>query len=118
MKLLFDENLSPSLVRALSNEFPGSLHVHHAGLTSKGDASIWDYAKSGGFSIVSKDADFHHRSFLEGHPPKVIGIALGNCAAAHVAVLLQRELELIRRFLEDPETSFLLIEDREQKTDS
>jgi len=48
----------------------------------------------------------------------VIGIALGNCAAAHVAVLLQRELKLIRRFLEDPETSFLLIEDREQKTDS
>lgn len=32
MKLLFDENLSPHLVEALSGEFPGSTHVRDVGL--------------------------------------------------------------------------------------
>ena len=30
MKLLFDENVSPRLASALSDEFPGSVHVRDA----------------------------------------------------------------------------------------
>ncbi len=111
MKLLIDENLSPALVRMLAAEFPGSMHVHHAGFTSKTDETIWEFAKANGFCIVPKDSDFQHRSFMLGHPPKVIGIALGNCSAARVAALLRDELELVRKFDQDRESSFLLLGD-------
>lgn len=56
MKLLFDENLSPRLVGALANIYPGSAHVHECGLGSGDDAAIWQYAKDNGFTIVSKDS--------------------------------------------------------------
>jgi predicted nuclease of predicted toxin-antitoxin system len=114
LKLLFDENLSPALVRLLAEEFPGSAHVHAAGLRSKRDTTVWEYAKLHGLCIVSKDADFQHRSFLLGHPPKVIGIALGNCSAARVALMLRESLLIIARFEADHEASFLILGDREE----
>lgn len=109
MKLLIDENLSPGLVRELAAEFPGSLHVHRAGFTAKADETIWEFAKSNGFCILSKDSDFQHRSFMLGHPPKVIGVALGNCSTARVAALLRREIHLVRLFHADAESSFLML---------
>ena len=49
MKLLFDENLSPRLVPALSDLFPESAHVDRLGLGSKPDPVIWEYAKTHGY---------------------------------------------------------------------
>jgi predicted nuclease of predicted toxin-antitoxin system len=34
---------------------------------------------------VSKDTDFHQRSFLFGGPPKVVWIRLGNCSTEDIA---------------------------------
>jgi predicted nuclease of predicted toxin-antitoxin system len=76
VRLLFDENLSPSLVKALASDFPNSVHVYDLGLRSKSDAMVWEHVKLHGLCIVTKDADFQHRSFALGHPPKVIGIVL------------------------------------------
>jgi hypothetical protein len=45
VKLLFDENLSPRLVGALAEVYPGSAHVHHCGLGSADDSAIWQYAR-------------------------------------------------------------------------
>jgi hypothetical protein len=45
---------------------------------------VWHYAAEEGFTILSKDADFHERSFLLGHPPKVIWIRRGNCSTDEV----------------------------------
>jgi predicted nuclease of predicted toxin-antitoxin system len=56
---------------------------------------VWHYAAEGGFTIVSKDADFHEHSFLLGHPPKVMLFLLQT---AHAAII---------RFEADPEASFL-----------
>ena len=55
MKLLFDENVSPRLVDRLAPEYPGSLHVRHAGLRGAEDHQVWQYARGHGFAIVSKD---------------------------------------------------------------
>jgi len=63
VKLLFDQNLSFRLVSNLSDWFPGSVHVKEVGLASASDTKIWNYAKQHGFVIVSKDTDFHQRSF-------------------------------------------------------
>ena len=72
MKLLYDENLAPSLVEDLADIFPESLHVREVGLKAAPDPAVCAYAATAGYMIVSKDADFRQRSFLYGHPPKVI----------------------------------------------
>ena len=64
MKLLFDQNLSPSLVTALADLHPQSAHVRDIGLARAPDRIVWDHAAENGFAIVSKDEDFHHLSFL------------------------------------------------------
>ena len=80
MKLLLDENLSPALVAILSELYPQTAHVRDFGLKSASDPTVWEYAAKEGYTIVTKDADFHHRSFLFGSPPRVIWIRLGNCS--------------------------------------
>ena len=80
MRLLLDQNLSPRLLPALADLFPDSTHVREVGLKAAADHAVWQYAAQHGFAIVSKDADFHERSFLLGQPPKVIWIRRGNCA--------------------------------------
>ena len=69
MRLLFDENISPRLVDALSDEFPGSVHVRDVGLTRATDAAIWGYARDHGLTILSQDSDFHRVSFLRAPTP-------------------------------------------------
>lgn len=41
MKLLFDENLSPELVRLLNDLFPNSIHVRDVGLKAADDPVVW-----------------------------------------------------------------------------
>ena len=89
MKLLVDENLSPKLLTQLADLFPGSVHVREVGLGRAADPMVWKYAVEHGLSIVSKDEDFHHLSFLRGAPPKVIGINTGNCSTKVVVQLLR-----------------------------
>ena len=72
MKLLFDENLSHKLPRLLAELFADSIHVRDVGLKSADDPIVWQYAKDNQFIIVSKDSDLHQRSFVLGHPPKLI----------------------------------------------
>jgi predicted nuclease of predicted toxin-antitoxin system len=69
VRLLFDENVSPRLVAALVDDYPGSAHVRDVGLRGGPDARIWDYAHAQGFAIVSKDTDFRERSW-KARPPR------------------------------------------------
>ena len=86
MRQLFDQNLSPRLLAILAALYGGSTHVRNEGLEAADDDTVWEYAASHGFAIVSKDADFHQRSFLLGAPPKVIWIQRGNCGTEEIAV--------------------------------
>ena len=88
MKFLFDQNLSHRLVKAFADEFPRSAHLGHVGLEGAPDGPVWDYAKENGFVIVSKDSDFHQRSFLYGHPPKVVWIRRGNCSTGGISIAI------------------------------
>ena len=84
MKLLFDQNLSHRLVQAVKDFLPNSTHVRNVDLKEESDEKIWDFAKDNGYTIISKDEDFHQRSFLFGYPPKVIWLKLGNCTTSEV----------------------------------
>jgi predicted nuclease of predicted toxin-antitoxin system len=109
MKLLFDENLSPKLPDALSREYPGSTHVRDVGLRGADDRQIWDYARAQGFCIVSKDTDFRERSFVEGFPPKIVWLDVGNAGTKIIGELLRREQPRLGRFETQAEVSLLIL---------
>lgn len=109
MKLLFDENLSPRLVSLLSSLFPESTHVRDVGLASADDARVWTHAENHQFIIVSKDSDFHQRSFVNGPPPKVVWVRCGNRGTKEIAELLKKYREDLGKFALDPEAAFLEI---------
>ena len=88
MRLLLDENLSDRVIPRIVDLYPESLHVKALGLVSTDDGIIWEYAKSNGFMIVSKDADFHQRSILYGHPPKFIYLRIGNSPTSKITQIL------------------------------
>ena len=107
MRLLLDQNLSPRLVPALTDVYPASTHVRDIGLMTADDDAVWRYAAEHSLTIVSKDADFHERSFLLGHPPKVIWIRRGNCSTDEILALLRSSHVAITEFEADAEASFL-----------
>ena len=103
MKLLLDENLSrrvvPFLQTALQTAYPGSTQVALVGMERASDLELWDYAKNGGFVIVTKDSDYYDLSLLRGAPPHVIWIKVGNVTKAKVTQLLIDSHETIERLL-------------------
>jgi predicted nuclease of predicted toxin-antitoxin system len=109
VRLLFDENVSPRLATELQDEYPGSAHVRDVGLGGAADAKIWNHAREEGFAIVSKDDDFRQRSFLEGAPPKVVWLQVGNAGTEAIASLLREQSERLRKFEQEDESSLLIV---------
>jgi predicted nuclease of predicted toxin-antitoxin system len=109
VKILFDANLSPALVTGLRAEYPGSTHVRDVNLQSAPDIQIWEYAKNHGFAIASKDTDFRERSFVEGFPPKVIWLDVGNAGTAQIVALLQRQHQRVETFAGTTDASLLIL---------
>jgi predicted nuclease of predicted toxin-antitoxin system len=109
MKLLLDQNLSYRLVATLADVFPGALHVRDIGLDRSSDDVLWNHARDAGLTIVSKDSDFQHRGFVEGHPPKIVWLQVGNRSTGDIAMLLRQHTADIERFHQDPSASVLIL---------
>ncbi len=107
MKLLFDQNLSHRLCRALADVFPGSEQVRQAGFDRATDAAIWAFAREQGYTIVTLDADFADIAALHGAPPKVIWLRCGNQPTPFVEHLLRDHLTLVGDFEQDADASCL-----------
>jgi predicted nuclease of predicted toxin-antitoxin system len=108
VKLLLDENLSDRLIHRIVDLYPDSEHVKTLGLLNTDDVVIWEYAKTNGFVIVSKDSDFHQRSLLYGYPPKFIYLRVRNCPTSKITQILRDNLETIIQF-ESSDTESLLV---------
>ncbi len=109
MRLLLDQNLSPRLIGLVADLYPESTPARSIGLQAADDATVWTHAARQGFAIVSKDADFHQRSFLLGHPPKVIWIRRGNCSTDEIAALLRAHHADLLALDRDDTASFLAL---------
>ena len=109
MKLLFDQNLSPFLVKKLRDLFPGSKHVQEVGLSKASDTRIWTYALENDFTIISKDTDFSDRIELSGYPPKVIWIRKENCSTKVIELMLRHNVADIRNFDQDSDRGELVL---------
>jgi predicted nuclease of predicted toxin-antitoxin system len=109
MKLLLDENLSDRIIARIVDLYPESAQVKALGLTNTDDAIIWEYAKLNGFTIVSKDSDFHQRSLLYGHPPKFIYLRVGNSPTAKITQILRDNFDIILQFKNQEFESILVL---------
>ena len=87
---IVDENLPQTLVAKLG---AGSLHATDLG-ERMSDIQLWLYAKQHEQIVVTKDADFFDRLSLEGSPPKVVWVRLGNMRRTAL------ETEILRRWPE------------------
>jgi predicted nuclease of predicted toxin-antitoxin system len=109
VKLLFDQNLSPQLVSLLSDLFPGSSHVQSLGLDRGKDIEIWSHALTHEFIIVTKDEDFSDLGVVNGFPPKIIWLQLGNCTTGQIEHVLRSRFREIEDFGADSTVGTLVL---------
>ena len=109
MKLLLDENLSPTLVDQLAAAYPESQHVDTVGLHGQPDARIWSFARDHGCTVVSKDSDFRELSSTHGAPPKLVWLTVGNAGTAAIRDLLLQSRSRLEKFVDDPEEILLVL---------
>ncbi|MGA9838122.1 MAG: DUF5615 family PIN-like protein [Gemmatimonadaceae bacterium] len=107
MKLLLDANLSHHLGPMLEAHFPASTHARKVELARGTDDTIWQYARDHGFTVDSKDSDFHRRSLTLGAPPKVIWVRVGNAPTAMIGALIVERRAEIEAFLQNADATFL-----------
>lgn len=75
--------------------------MHRVGLGSSSDQYVWDYAKANSLTIVSKDNDFRDKAALEGFPPKLIWLRIGNSTTTVAATKLRTARLAIEAFVQD-----------------
>ncbi|MCH7226430.1 DUF5615 family PIN-like protein [Haloferula sp. A504] len=95
--LLIDENLPFSLAKHLP--VPCS-HATDLGRQPT-DGEIWEHAREKNQVVLTRDADFFDRIILEGPPPKVIWVRLGNIRRKELESLLLRRWPQLSAMLAD-----------------
>ncbi len=69
IRLLLDENISPTLARRLAEMGVYAQSVPHVGLAGRSDREIWKYALDHDFAVVTTNArDFIQLLDVEVHP--------------------------------------------------
>ena len=111
MKLFFDQNISFRILKYLPEKYSGSASVKSEGLIDAPDLEIWKFARQHGFVIVTQDSDFNDLALIEGHPPKIIWIRLGNLGTHEIIEVLEKFHKEIQYFIQDSEHSCFEIAD-------
>ena len=109
MKLLLDENLSRRLCSRLADLFPGTSHLAFENLIRADDKTIWDYATTHQFAILTADADFYELGITLGPPPKVIWLRGCDYPTAVAEHLIRDQAIRISEFLEEPDRAILIL---------
>ncbi len=79
MIFLIDNQLPVALAAHLQTHGLSAVHVFACKLERATDREIWEYAKSEGCAIVSKDEDFFFLSAADTSGPPLIWVRVGNC---------------------------------------
>jgi len=108
MKLLFDESLSPKLVRLLSDLFPDSESALENGLARTGDRNILKHAVQNAFILVTTDSDFE-RLLTESPAAKVVVLRSCNYPTRVAADVLRHNAIRIAN-LADSAVSLLILD--------
>jgi predicted nuclease of predicted toxin-antitoxin system len=91
-----DAQLSPALGRWLGEQgFPATA-VREIGLRESDDGSIWNFAVSGGWTVITKDEDLAVRCIGD---PAAVWLRLGNCTNRFLFAWIKPFLPEIERRL-------------------
>ncbi len=99
MNLLFDQNISPRILKMLPDGFSNCQQVRFAGLEDSSDLEIFVYAKSNNFAIVTFDSDFVDLNAMHGTPPKIVYLNTGNLTTKSISALLLNNIVRIGHYL-------------------
>lgn len=105
MKLLFDQNISFRIVNKIIDKFPESKHVSEVGLSNSDDIDIWQFAQKENYVIVTFDSDYYDISLINGCPPKVIWLRIGNATTEDIKKNLLSNSQVIIDFTYSEENS-------------
>ena len=73
------------------------------------DLRSWEFARDHDLMIVFKEDDFRQRSLVEGAPPKVVWLQLGNAVTNTSCELLLQRRSQLQEFHADSESSVLIL---------
>ena len=107
IKLLLDQNLSFKIKKELKDIFSEVKHVSDIKLSDSGDLNIWYYAKVNNYSIITFDADFIDISTINGFPPKIIWLRMGNSTTFKIVQIIRNNQFQITEFLSNHENGCL-----------
>ncbi len=100
MKLLFDQNISPKILKNLPPELNDSQQVRFVGLEDSADYEIFQFARTNDYGLVTFDSDFVDLNTLHGTPPKIIWLNTGNLTTKNISQLIMTNIQTIRKYLE------------------
>ncbi|MFM8330989.1 MAG: DUF5615 family PIN-like protein [Candidatus Methylumidiphilus sp.] len=100
MKLLVDNQLPTALARMIEASGIPACHVRDVGLDTASDREIWRYAKTHGFTVVSKDEDFLHLAKRDTAGPALVWARLPNRRKAELLASFQAVLPQLVAALE------------------
>lgn len=89
MKFLVDVNLPPRLCDWLGQHGHAATHLVDLLALRMPDTEVWKRAAAQGEVLVSKDSDFYERALLQGPPPQVLLVALGNCGNGDLFAVME-----------------------------
>ena len=95
--LLIDENLPASLALLLPVTCSHATDIAQQAT----DSELWIHARRRDWTILTRDTDFFDRLMLEGPPPKIIWVRLGNIRKGELESLLSRLWPAISTLLTD-----------------
>ena len=75
---LLDENMPSNIRFSPSRPLTHSASLGH----SLSDSALWTHAKTHGYVIITKDADFSNRMMFSTPPPWVVRFRIGNLRLA------------------------------------
>jgi predicted nuclease of predicted toxin-antitoxin system len=107
LKLLFDQNISPKIVKQLEDIFPDAKQVRHLGLENASDIQIFEFAKKNDYAVVTFDSDFVDLNVVKGFPPKIIWLKTGNLTTKSISELFHKNPVVIQNFLKSEENEIL-----------
>lgn len=97
IRFLIDENLPATLAARLPVP---CMHATDLG-DQPTDTFLWEYARSEGWSLLTKDTDFFDRLTLHGPPPKVVWLRTGNLRRTALEETIAAQMPQILTLLED-----------------
>lgn len=100
MNLLFDQNISPRILKILPKQFSSCQQVRFIGLEDSSDFEIFKFARDNDFAIVTFDSDFVDLNAMHGTPPKIVYLNTGNLTTKNITELLMDNIMKINHYLD------------------